>query len=110
MAPGQHQGPKAVGPLMRALLGDEGSLVIAHSASCPSCLVRPGELPHAEWSEFDEEAAEWRIPAAKMKTLHIVPLSQQALDVLRSLHPLTGGGRHVFPSERSAERPMGEKP
>jgi len=58
--------------------------------------------------EFDEEVAEWRIPAAKMKmkALHIVPLSRQALDILKALRPLTGEGRYLFPSERSAERPM----
>ena len=67
-------------------------------------------VPHAEWSEFDLEAAEWRIPAAKMKmkAMHLVPLSRQALDILEALRPLTGGGRYLFPSARSADRPMSD--
>ena len=72
--------------------------------------VRPGELRSAEWAEFDLEAAEWRIPGAKMKMKndHIVPLSQQALEILRELHPVTGHGRFVFPSLRTGERCMSE--
>jgi integrase len=43
---------------------------------------------------------EWHIPAMiiKMPTKHIVPLSRQAISVLRGIHPLTGAGRYVFPS------------
>jgi integrase len=74
----------------------------------PLVFVRPGELRQAEWSEFDLETAEWRIPAEKMKAsaVHIVPLSRQALDILREIHPLTGHGRYVFPSPRADSRPM----
>jgi integrase len=75
-------------------------------------LVRPGELRQAEWAEFNLEGAEWRVPAEKMKMRdpHIVPLSTQALGVLRELHPLTGRGRYVFPSARtpSGDRCMSE--
>jgi len=72
--------------------------------------VRPGELRRAEWSEIDLEAAEWRIPAAKMKMreAHTVPLSRQAVAILRELHPLTGRGQYVFSGARSADRPMSE--
>jgi integrase len=65
--------------------------------------VRPGELRKAEWSEIDLEAAEWRIPAERMKmrTIHIVPLSVQAVVCLRELHPLTGTGHYVFPGLRT---------
>jgi len=103
--------PKGVGPLMRALWGYEGSPVTACALRfAPLTFVRPGELRHAEWSEFDTEAAEWRIPGhkMKMKEQHIVPLSRQALAVLDTLRPLTGGGRYLFPSERTGERPMSE--
>jgi integrase len=60
--------------------------------------VRPGELRAAEWSEFNLDKAEWRIPAEKMKMEreHIVPLSAQALEVVRELQPLTGRGRFLF--------------
>jgi len=70
--------------------------------------VRPGELRQAEWAEFDLDGAQWNIPAEKMKMRepHLVPLAQQAVAILRELHPLTGRGRYVFPSARSPQRPM----
>ena len=76
----------------------------------PLVFVRPGELRGAEWSEFDLEGAEWRIPAVRMKMgeQHIVPLSRQAVAILRELQILTCGGRYVFPSLLSAERPMSD--
>lgn len=103
--------PKAVGELLRAIESYSGSLVTRCALRLASLVfVRPGELRHAEWSEINTESAEWRIPAAKMKmrVQHIVPLSRQALAVLGELHPLTGSGRYVFPSERTSERPMSE--
>lgn len=103
--------PKAVADLLRAIEGYSGSLVTRCALRlAPLVFVRPGELRHAEWSEINTDAAEWRIPAAKMKmrVQHIVPLSQQALAVLEELRPLTGLGRYVFPSERTTERPMSE--
>lgn len=71
---------------------------------------RTKEVRFAEWAQFDLEAALWRIPAEimKMREAHIVPLSQQAIDVLKRLQPLTGGGRLVFPSSTSRERPISE--
>lgn len=70
--------------------------------------VRTSELIEAKWSEFDLDAAEWRIPAdrMKMKTPHIVPLSSQAVDALRCLHELKGLSDLVFPGERNHEKPM----
>jgi integrase len=64
--------------------------------------VRPGERRKADWSEIDLEAGEWRIPAErmKMKTKHIVPLSSQAVAILRALQPLTGKGHCVLPGAR----------
>ncbi len=103
--------PRAVGGLMRALWGYEGSPVTSAALKLAALtFVRPGELRHAEWSEIDTEAAEWRIPAHKMKmrSPHIVPLSRQALEVLVALRPLTGIGGYLFPSERTIERPMSE--
>jgi integrase len=69
--------------------------------------VRTGELREAEWSEFDLDAAEWRIPAArmKMKAPHVVPLARQAVDLLRKLHTITGTYRFVFPG-RVPSKPM----
>ncbi len=64
--------------------------------------VRPGELRAAEWSEFDLEHAEWRIPPERMKMgeLHIVPLPTQAIELLKELQTLTGGRQYLFPNYR----------
>jgi integrase len=72
--------------------------------------VRTAELRGAEWSEIDTDAAEWRIPAERMKMRepHVVPLSRQALAVLEELRPLTGGGRYLFPQRKDGERIMSE--
>lgn len=100
-----------VGELLRAIDGYTGGLVARSALKlAPLVFVRPGELRRAEWAEFDLDKAEWRIPAAKMKMReeHIVPLSPQAVAVLRELQPLTGRGRYLFPGERSPLRPMSE--
>jgi len=70
--------------------------------------VRTGELIGARWDEIDLEAAEWRIPAERMKmrTPHIVPLAPQAVEVLQALHTLSGGRVLIFPGERDHDRPM----
>jgi integrase len=70
--------------------------------------VRPGELRQAEWSEFALDAAQWNIAAERMKlrTAHIVPLSSQAVAILRELYPLTRKSRYVFPGLRTGQRPM----
>ena len=72
--------------------------------------VRTGELRGAQWSEFDLDGAQWRIPAERMKMRaeHIVPLSRQALDVLRELQQHTGGGALLFPSRSKATQPISE--
>ena len=101
--------PKEVARLLLALDGYEGSPTVQAALKlAPLTFVRPGELRHAEWSEIDWEASEWKIPGNKMKAGfdHIVPLSKQALDALKEIHPLTGHRQYVFPSGRSPKRPM----
>jgi integrase len=103
--------PEGVAALLRAIDGYRGSNVTRYALQlAPLVFVRPGELRKAEWSEIDLEAGEWRIPAErmKMKTKHIVPLSSQAVAILRALQPLTGKGHYVFPGARSRERCMSE--
>ena len=103
--------PARVGELLRAIDGYSGQPITALALKlAPLVFVRPGELRGAEWSEFDLEGAEWRIPAARMKMgeQHIVPLARQAVAILRELHILTGSGRYLFPSLLSAERPMSD--
>ena len=72
--------------------------------------MRPGELRTAEWEHVDIDAAEWRIPAERMKMREglIVPLSRQAVEVLEELQPATGRGLYLFPSVQSPGRPMSE--
>ena len=103
--------PKQVGALMRSIAAYSGHpAAVAALKLTPLVFVRPGELRTAEWAEFDLEAAEWRIPGRKMKMKvdHIVPLSAQALEILRGLQPITGHGRYVFPSLRTSDAPMSE--
>lgn len=103
--------PKAVGGLLRAIEGFTGAFTTRCAMRFAALVfVRPGELRHAEWTEFDFKKAEWRIPAGKMKMKeqHIVPLSTQAIAILREIQALTGTGRYVFPSERGDGRPMSE--
>jgi integrase len=71
---------------------------------------RTKEVRFAEWSQFDFDQALWRIPAEimKMREAHIVPLSRQAIEVLKGIQALTGKGRLVFPSTTSRERPISE--
>jgi integrase len=102
---------RAIGALLRAIDGYQGHFVTRCALQlAPLVFVRPGELRAAEWSEVNLDSAEWRIPAARMKmrTTHIVPLSHQAVAILRELYPLTGRGKYVFPSLRTGERPMSE--
>ncbi|RZI41529.1 DUF4102 domain-containing protein [Herbaspirillum sp. HC18] len=103
--------PKGIGELMRAISGYKGTIITRSAlALAPLVFVRPGELRKAEWDEFDLNAAEWRIPASRMKMRvpHIVPLSKQAIAVLTELHALTGRGKYVFPGARTNGRPMSE--
>jgi len=71
-------------------------------------LVRTVELRCAEWKEFDIDAALWTVPAERMKMreLHIVPLSAQAIELLQALKPLTGRCQYVFPGRKDREQPL----
>jgi integrase len=107
--------PKDVGALLRAIDAYNGSVVVRCALRiAPLLFVRPGELRHARWEEFELGGKEpqWRIPGSKMKMgeQHIVPLAPQALAILQELQPLTGadGVGYVFPSTRNASRPMSE--
>lgn len=76
--------PKAVGELLRTINGYQGSLITKLALRlAPLVFVRPGELRKSEWAEFNFDAAEWRIPAERMKmrAQHIVPLSIAAQGV-----------------------------
>jgi integrase len=103
--------PTAIGALLRAIEGFDGqSTTQAALRLAPLVFVRPGELRHAEWKEFDFDKAEWVIPAEKMKMRrpHRVPLSRQAIAILEDLRAITGELRWLFPSVRSVMRPISE--
>lgn len=112
-APTRHHAaitdPKAIGPMLRALHGYAGTFAVRCALKlAPLLFVRPGELRQAQWQEIDLDAGEWNIPLERMKSRlpHLVPLSAQAVAILRELHALTGRGAYVFPSARSMRRPM----
>lgn len=103
--------PAAVAELLRALDTYIGQPTTAAALRlAPLVFVRPGNLRAMEWAELDLDAAQWRIPAGKMKMreAHVVPLASQAVAILRELQPLSSRSRYVFPSLRTADRPMSE--
>lgn len=100
-----------VGPLLRAIDEYEGSGMTKLALQiAPHVFVRPGELRHAEWSEFDLDGGLWIIPSGKMKMrkAHQVPLSSQAVALLRDVKLVTGPNGYVFPSVRTRARPISE--
>lgn len=100
-----------VGELLRAIDGFDGSTVVKCALRLhPLVATRPGELRHAEWTEIDFDTATWSIPAGrmKMKKPHLVPLSPQALEILKELHKITGTGKYLFPSIRSTAKPISD--
>jgi integrase len=103
--------PARVGELLRAIDGYAGQPITKLAMQlAPHVFVRPGELRHAEWNEFDFEGALWTIPAGKtkMRKDHLVPLSRQSIAILEDLRTLTGPDGYVFPSIRSRKRPMSD--
>ncbi|WP_309750482.1 integrase arm-type DNA-binding domain-containing protein [Novosphingobium sp.] len=102
---------RKVGQLLRAIDDYEGSGITKLALQiAPHVYVRPGELRHAEWSEFDLDGALWIIPAGKMKMrkAHHVPLSRQSVELFREVRSVTGPAGFVFPSIRTRTRPMSE--
>lgn len=103
--------PAKLGELLRAIDSFTGGTVTKAALEiAPHVFVRPGELRHAEWAEFDFEEGIWNLPAAKMKARrsHAVPLSRQVRQMLNELRAHTGSGKYVFPSAYGHSRPMSE--
>jgi integrase len=103
--------PMEVGGLLRAIQGFEGHTVTCAALKLlPHVFVRPGELRYAEWADFDFEKAIWTIPPhkTKMRRVHSVPLSCQALDVIAGIETDGALSSYLFPSLRSVRRPMSE--
>lgn len=101
--------PLKVGAMLRAFDGFDGTFVVQCALKlAPLLFVRPGELRKAEWTQFNLDAGEWRYLVTKTGTPHLVPLSRQAVAILRELHALTGNGMYVFPGFRSSKRCMSD--
>lgn len=103
--------PDKVGRLLRDIDAYEGYFPLVCALKlAPLVFTRPTELRAARWTEFDLDAAEWRIPAERMKMrrVHIVPLSSQAVAILRELRERTGQGTYLFPSIRTDVRPISD--
>lgn len=112
--------PKEIAGLMRAIDGFKGSFVVKCALQlAPLLFCRPGELRFTEWSEVDLDNAELNIPIERLKLkkqtkldrkgqIHLVPLSSQAVHILKELYPLTRHSKYVFPGQRSPLRPMCE--
>lgn len=110
--------PKEVAGLLRAMDAFKGTFTVKCALQlAPLVFLRPGELRQAEWAEFDLETAEWNVPIERMKLKkrvkedragekHLVPLSSQAVAILKELKALTGHSKYAFPSARSFVRPM----
>ncbi len=102
---------KELGGLLRAIETFQGQPTTVAALKLMALLFpRPGELRLAEWKEFDLDAAVWIIPAprTKMRREHRVPLPRQAVDILKSLHPMTGHSALVFPGLRTPKRAISE--
>lgn len=101
--------PREVGKLLAAIDEYKGTFTVQNALKlAPLIFVRPGELRRMEVEELRLDIAEWHIPGKKMKMSnpHIVPLSKQALTIIKNQLGLTGNGRYVFPGARSIKRPM----
>ena len=77
-------------------------------APCSIALCAAWGTADGKWTDIDLEEKQWRYVVTKTKTPHIVPLSRQAVEILKELHPLTGKGTYVFPSARTNSRPMSD--
>lgn len=101
--------PKDVAQLLRDIFNYQGTFVVQCALKLsPFLFQRPGEIRQMEWKDIHLDAKEWRYLVTKKDIQHIVPLSTQAVDILKEIHPLTGTGRYVFPSSRGDGRPMSD--
>jgi integrase len=101
--------PRDVAELLRALDGFNGTLTVQCAIKlAPLVFVRPSELRMAKWSDIDLDNGNWQYLVSKTKTNHIVPLSKQAVAILREIHPLSGHGEYVFQGGHSPLKPMSE--
>lgn len=101
--------PKDFAGLLRSIDGYQGTLTVRCALKlAPLLFQRIGELRHMKWADLDFERNEWRYTVTKTKTEHIVPLSTQAVNIIKQMQSYSGHGQFVFPGGRTHERPMSE--
>lgn len=101
--------PRDVADLLRAFDAFNGTLTVQCAIKlAPLVFVRPSELRMARWADIDLENGTWQYLVSKTKTDHLVPLSNQALNILREIYPLSGHGEYVFQGGHSPLKPMSE--
>jgi integrase len=101
--------PKKVGDLMLAIDSYNGSFIVQAALKCSALwFCRPGELRSLEWANVNWQEKRLELTAEKTHQQHIIPLSTQSLELLKSLQMITGQGRYIFPSSRGFSRPMSE--
>lgn len=101
--------PQEVAQLLRSIDGYRGTLTVQCALKlAPLLFQRIGELRHMKWVDLDFDRSEWRYLVTKTKTEHIVPLSRQAIEIIKTMQPFSGRGMFVFPGGRTHERPMSE--
>lgn len=101
--------PKDFANLLRNIDNYKGTLTVQCALKlAPLLFQRIGELRHMKWSDLDFEINEWRYFVNKTKTPHIVPLSVQAVSIIKTMQNFSGNGEYVFPGGRTHERPMSE--
>jgi integrase len=101
--------PQRLGELLSAVEEYKGRPITGIALKlAPLLFVRPGELRNARWRDIDFANAQWRIPAECMKSRvqHLVPLSHQAMSLLKTLRTLSGDSKFLFPSTRTPARPL----
>jgi integrase len=111
--------PNEIGGILRAIDGYRGAFVVRSAFRlAPLVFVRPGELRKARWQDMDLDEAEWLLELSKIDNSKarredvdkylIVPLSREAVEILRAVQALTGDDKYVFLGARDRNRPMSE--
>jgi integrase len=101
--------PSDVAELLRAIDGFVGTLTVECALRlAPLVFTRPSELRRAKWADIDLDAGTWSYLVTKTKTDHIVPLSKQAISILKLIQPLSGHGEFVFQNGHDPKKPMSD--
>jgi integrase len=101
--------PDDVAELLRAIDGFVGTLTVECALKlAPLVFTRPSELRRAKWEDIDIDAGEWRFLVTKTNTKHIVPLSTQAISILKVIHSLSGHAEFVFQNGHDPKKPMSD--